>query len=223
MTKHAFFILFFSFLLSACGSGGDATPPSPGPEKKSSPSTPASDTKEQAPEKFAVTLETTKGDIIVDVTREWAPVGADRFYLLVRSGYYDDVAFFRVIPGFMAQGGISGKPELNAKWRTMRISDDPVKQSNTVGMVTFATGGANSRTTQIFINFGNNSRLDRMGFAPFGKVRDMKTVGALYSEYGEGAPRGRGPNQQRIQMEGNTYLRRDFPELDYIKTARIIE
>jgi peptidyl-prolyl cis-trans isomerase A (cyclophilin A) len=231
MTKYAFFVLLFSFLLSACGSGGETTPSSPikstedrAVTEKSAPlSADRSDKKEKAPDKFAVTFETAKGDIIIDVTREWAPLGADRFYSLVRSGYYNDVAFFRVIKGFMAQAGISGNPELNAKWRTMRIADDPVKQSNTKGMVTFATGGANSRTTQIFINFGNNSRLDRMGFAPFGKVRDMQAAEALYSEYGEGAPRGRGPNQQRLQMQGNTYLRSDFPELDYIKTARVIE
>jgi peptidyl-prolyl cis-trans isomerase A (cyclophilin A) len=133
------------------------------------------------------------------------------------------VAFFRVIKGFMAQVGISGNPELNAKWRTMRIADDPVTQSNTKGMVSFATGGVNSRTTQIFINFGDNSRLDRMGFSPFGKVRDMQVVEALYSEYGEGAPRGTGPNQRRLQMEGNPYLKRDFQQLDYIKTATVID
>ncbi|MCP4197778.1 MAG: peptidylprolyl isomerase [Proteobacteria bacterium] len=220
-----------SFLLCACGSGGESTP---SPEPKSATDRAAQDGKspaaqevsgneEQAPERFTVKLATTKGDILIDVTRSWAPRGADRFYALVRAGYYDDVAFFRVIRGFMAQVGISGKPAHNAKWRAMRIQDDPVTQSNTTGMVTFATGGANTRTTQIFINFGNNARLDRMGFAPFGKVRDMTVVEALYAEYGEGAPRGKGPNQGRLQREGNPYLKSHFPEMDYIKTATVIE
>lgn len=178
---------------------------------------------EKAPDKYAVKLTTTKGDIIIDVDRSWAPNGADRWYNLVKNGYYSDIAFFRVINGFMAQVGISGAPKLNAVWRMARIKDDPVKQSNTRGMVTFATAGPNTRTTQFFINFGNNSRLDGMGFAPFGKVRDMKTVDALHSGYGEGAPRGQGPSQGRMQQEGNPYLKKDFPKLDYIKSAEIMQ
>ncbi len=176
-----------------------------------------------APQNFAVKLETPKGDIVIDVHREWAPIGADRFHELVTGGYFKDVAFFRVIAGFMAQTGISGDPSVNSTWRSKRIKDDPVKQSNTEGMVTFATSGPNSRTTQFFINFGDNSRLDRMGFAPFGKVRDMKPVNALYAGYGEGAPRGKGPSQGRIQREGNAYLKKDFPELDYITRATILK
>lgn len=178
---------------------------------------------EKAPDKYAVKLVTTKGDIIIDVDRSWAPQGADRWYNLVKNGYYNDIAFFRVINGFMAQVGISGQPKLNAIWRMARIKDDPVKQSNGRGMVTFATAGPNTRTTQFFINFNDNGRLDGMGFAPFGKVRDMKTVDALYSGYGEGAPRGQGPSQGRMQGEGNTYLRKDFPNLDYIKSAEIMQ
>jgi peptidyl-prolyl cis-trans isomerase A (cyclophilin A) len=180
---------------------------------------------EKAPAKFAVRLETTKGNIDIDFHREWAPRGADRFFNLVKLGYYSDVAFFRVIPGFMAQVGISGSPESNVVWRAARITDDPVKQSNTRGMVTFATSGPNSRTTQFFINFKNNARLDGMGFAPVGKVRDgsLATVDSLHGGYGEGAPRGRGPNQGRLQKEGNTYLRADFPSLDYIKKASILK
>lgn len=178
---------------------------------------------ETAPDKYAVKLETTKGDIIIDVDRSWAPKGADRWYNLVKNGYYNDIAFFRVINGFMAQVGISGHPQLNKVWRMARIQDDPVKQSNTRGMVTFATAGPNTRTTQFFINFGDNARLDRMGFAPFGKVRNMKVVDALFSGYGEGAPRGQGPSQGRMQGEGNPYLRKDFPKLDYIKSATIME
>jgi peptidyl-prolyl cis-trans isomerase A (cyclophilin A) len=177
----------------------------------------------QAPAQYTVELDTTKGPILIDVRREWAPHGADRFHELVQNGYYTDVAFFRVISGFMAQVGISGDPTLNAEWREKRIPDDPVKGSNARGIATFATSGPNSRTTQFFINFSDNSRLDGMGFAPFGKIRDMTTADALYNGYGEGAPRGRGPDQGRMQSEGNAYLRESFPKLDYIKSAKVIE
>lgn len=178
---------------------------------------------EKAPEKYAVKLATTAGDIIIDVNRSWAPKGADRWYNLVKNGYYTDIAFFRVISGFMAQVGISGAPQLNKVWRMARIDDDPGKQSNTRGMVTFATAGPNTRTSQFFINFGDNARLDGMGFAPFGKVRDMAVVDKLHAGYGEGAPRGQGPSQGRMQQEGNAYLKKEFPKLDYIKTATIME
>lgn len=177
----------------------------------------------EAPATFAVRFKTTAGDFEVDVTRSWAPQGADRFYNLVRIGYYDDVAFFRVLDGFMAQTGINGDPAVNAAWSQARISDDPVAESNTPGRVTFATAGPNTRTTQIFFNFGDNAFLDGQGFAPFGMVRDMTTLNAVYAGYGEGAPQGNGPDQGRIQAEGNAYLRADFPELDYIERATIIE
>jgi peptidyl-prolyl cis-trans isomerase A (cyclophilin A) len=180
-------------------------------------------TEGQAPSQYTVELDTTKGAIVFDVRRDWAPHGADRFYELVQNGYYTDVAFFRVISGFMAQVGISGDPALNAQWREKRIPDDAVKASNTRGTVTFATSGPNSRTTQFFLNLADNSRLDGMGFAPFGKIKDMAPVDALYDGYGEGAPRGGGPAQGQLQAEGNTYLRASFPKLDYIKSAKIIE
>jgi len=184
----------------------------------------AKKTADTAPATYTVKLETTKGDILIDVTREWAPLGADRFYELVKAGYFDDTAFFRVISGFMVQVGISGKPEQNTTWRAKTIKDDPVTKSNTRGMVTFAkTGMPDSRTTQIFINFKDNTNLDKMGFAPFGKVRDMAVVDSLFAEYGEGAPGGKGPEQGRIQKEGNSYLRASFPKLDYIKKAVIVE
>lgn len=194
--------------------------PEPSPAKETAEVSPETT---QAPDQYTVQLDTTEGPIVIDVRREWAPKGADRFYELVETGYYDDVAFFRVIDGFMAQVGISGDPALNAEWRAKPIEDDPVRASNVRGTVTFATSGPNSRTTQFFINFGDNSRLDGMGFAPFGKVRDMAPVDALYDGYGEGAPRGRGPSQGRVQTEGNAYLQKSFPELDYIKSAKIIE
>lgn len=176
-----------------------------------------------APAKFTAKLETTKGDVMVEVTRAWAPNGADRFYNLVKAGYYDDTAFFRVIGGFMAQIGISGRPDVNKVWRDARIPDDPVKQSNLPGYVTFAAASMpNSRTTQFFVNFGNNSRLDGMRFAPFGRIKDMTVMKKIYAGYGEGAPRGRGPAQGRLQAEGNPYLKADFPEMDYVKKATIV-
>ncbi|HMP81620.1 MAG TPA: peptidylprolyl isomerase [Verrucomicrobiota bacterium] len=178
---------------------------------------------EKAPETFKVKFETTQGSFTVEVTRSLAPNGADRFYNLVRSGYFTDIAFFRVIQGFMCQFGIHGDPKIAAAWRVAQIPDDPVKTGNARGTITFATAGPNTRTTQFFINFGDNSRLDDMGFSPFGKViQGMDVVDKIYNGYGEGAPRGRGPDQGRIQMEGNAYLKKDFPNLDYIKSAVII-
>jgi len=178
---------------------------------------------EKAPDAFKVKFDTTKGSFTVEITRSLAPHGADRFYNLVRAGFFTDIAFFRVIPGFMCQFGISGDPKISAAWRGADIPDDPVKGSNTRGALTFATAGPNTRTTQLFINFGDNSRLDGMGFAPIGKVTSgMDVVDKLYGEYGEGAPAGRGPNQGLVQQEGNAYLKKDFPKLDYIKSATIV-
>ena len=178
----------------------------------------------RAPALYRARFETTKGPFVVEVHREWAPRGADRFYNLVRAGFLDDVAFFRVISDFMVQFGINGEPRVSAAWREARIPDDPVRQSNTRGMVTFATSGPDSRTTQVFINFKDNSRLDGMGFAPFGRVVEgLSVVDALYSGYGEGAPSGAGPSQGRLQAQGNAYLRAEFPKLDYVKTARLVK
>ena len=179
---------------------------------------------EKAPESFKARFETTKGSFTIEVTRALSPNGADRFYNLVRSGYFTDLAFFRVIPGFMCQFGIHGDPKVAAAWQKARIPDDPVKSSNVRGAITFATAGPNTRTTQLFINFGDNARLDGMGFSPFGKVTEgMDVVDKIDGEYGEGAPQGRGPSQQRIQTEGNAYLKKDFPNLDYIKSASILQ
>ena len=178
---------------------------------------------EKAPESFKAQFETTKGKFTIEDTRGLSPNGADRFYNLVRSGYFKDLAFFRVIPGFMCQFGIHGDPEVSAKWRTAQITDDPVKTSNKRGAISFATAGPNTRTTQMFINFNDNTRLDGMGFSPFGKVIDgMDIVDKLNGEYGEGAPGGRGPDQRRVQEEGNAYLKKDFPKLDHIKSATIV-
>jgi peptidyl-prolyl cis-trans isomerase A (cyclophilin A) len=180
---------------------------------------------EKAPDSFKVKMETTAGDFVIEVHREWAPRGADRFFNLVKIGYYDNTAFYRVIKGFMAQIGMNGDPEVTQAWMDARIRDDVVTQSNTKGMVTFAmSGDPNSRTAQIFINYGENAYLDEMGFAPFGKVVEgLESVDALYGGYGEGAPRGKGPSQSRLFRGGNDYLKGEFPELDYVVTATIIE
>jgi len=177
---------------------------------------------EQAPATYKARFDTSKGVFVIDVNRDWAPVGADRFYNLVKNGFYDENRFFRVISGFMVQFGINGNPQVSTPWRSAQIKDDPVKQSNKRGFITFATSGPNSRTTQVFINFGDNARLDGMGFAPFGQISSgMNVVDQLYAEYGEGAPGGRGPNQGRIQSEGNAYLTRDFSNLDFVRKATI--
>jgi peptidyl-prolyl cis-trans isomerase A (cyclophilin A) len=177
---------------------------------------------EQAPATYKVKFDTSKGPFVVEVHRDWAPNGADRFYNLVKNGFYNNARFFRVISGFMVQFGINGDPAISSKWRGARINDDPVKQSNTRGLITFATAGPNTRTTQVFINFANNATLDGQGFAPFGQViSGMNVVDALYSGYGEGAPSGAGPEQGRVQSEGNAYLTSQFPKLDYIKSATI--
>ncbi len=179
---------------------------------------------EQAPAVYKVNVDTSRGSFIIEVHRDWAPLGADRFYNLVKNGFYDNDRFFRVIAGFMVQFGINGDPKVSAVWREARIKDDPVRQANQRGYISFATAGPNTRTTQVFINFGDNRALDRMGFAPFGRVvSGMDAVDALYSGYGEGAPSGNGPDQQRVQSQGNAYLTKDFAKLDYIKKATIAQ
>ena len=176
-----------------------------------------------APEKYRAKFETTKGDFVVEVVRDWAPKGADRFYNLVQSGFFSGCRFFRVLQGFVAQFGIHGDPTVSAQWRNANIPDDPVKQSNKRATLTYATSGPDTRTTQLFINYRDNGSLDRMGFSPFGNVVEgMEVVDRLHAGYGEGAPQGRGPSQGRIQSEGNAYLERDFSQLDFIKAAAIL-
>jgi peptidyl-prolyl cis-trans isomerase A (cyclophilin A) len=172
---------------------------------------------ETAPETFQVKLETSKGEVVVDVTRSWSPNGADRFYNLVKNGFYNECRFFRVVKGFIVQFGISGDPDLSKIWRAANIPDDKGKESNQRGSLTFATAGPNTRTTQLFINFGNNSFLDSQGFTPFGKVsKGMEIVDSITDEYGER------PNQAHLQTRGNAYLAESFPNLDYIKSATIV-
>jgi peptidyl-prolyl cis-trans isomerase A (cyclophilin A) len=171
--------------------------------------------KAKAPATFQAKFTTTKGDFVVQVTRSWAPLGADRFYNLVRGGFFTNAAFFRVIPGFMVQFGISARPEVAGPWERARISDDPVTQSNKRGYITFATAGPNTRTTQLFINYGNNAGLDSQGFAPFGEVIEgMDVVDKINSEYREQ------PQQGLIQSQGKAY--RSFPRLDRITSATIV-
>jgi peptidyl-prolyl cis-trans isomerase A (cyclophilin A) len=179
---------------------------------------------EKAPDTFQAKFDTTKGEFIVEVTRAWAPIGADRFYNLVKNGFYNDCRFFRVIENFMVQFGINGTPDVAIAWYNAKIKDDSVVQSNTRGYITYAMAGPDTRTTQLFINFKDNSSLDKQGFSPFGKVIEgMDVVDSIYNGYGEGAPRGNGPEQGRIIQEGNSYLKASFPKLDYIKSATIVK
>ena len=165
---------------------------------------------------YRVRMETSKGDIVIEVHPEWAPRGAKRFRELVELGFYDECRFFRVVEGFVAQVGMSGDPVVNAEWSKKKFRDDPVIQSNKPAFVTFATSGTDSRTTQFFFNIGDNSSLDRRGFAPFGKVIEgQEIVESLYSRYGEQ------PQQDRIERKGNAYLKAEFPKLDYIIRATI--
>jgi peptidyl-prolyl cis-trans isomerase A (cyclophilin A) len=178
----------------------------------------------QAPAVYKAKFDTSKGPFVIEVNRDWAPRGADRFYNLVKNGFFDNARFFRVIEGFMVQFGINGDPAIAGVWRDADIKDDPVKQSNKRGTITFATAGPNTRTTQVFINFADNAPLDGQGFSPFGKVvSGMEVVDSLYGGYGEGAPNGNGPDQGRVQQQGNAYLEKNFPKLDFIKTATIAE
>ena len=175
------------------------------------------------PDSFVVHVVSSRGPFDVMVHRNWSPNGSDRLYYLVTNGFYDGLRFFRVIDGFMAQFGMSGDTAVGRVWRDLKITDDPVTQSNIRGRLTFATSGQNSRTTQLFINFGNNAQLDRMGFAPVGEVTNgMGAVDALYSGYGDGGDSGgKGPSQDKIALQGYAYLMRDYPKLDYIATAHV--
>lgn len=231
--KRLALVLVAAVALAACGERRAAPTPTPTPTPQPTP-VPTPDPRgallkpdqaaETAPERFRVRFETTKGPFVVEVVREWAPQGADRFYNLVKLGFYDGIAFFRVIQGFMVQFGIHGDPGVSRVWREARILDDPVRQPNKRGTLSFATAGPDTRTTQVFVNYKDNSFLDGQGFSPFGRVvSGLSVVDALYAGYGEGAPRGAGPSQVRLQDEGNAYLESGFPKLDYVKTARLVE
>jgi peptidyl-prolyl cis-trans isomerase A (cyclophilin A) len=173
----------------------------------------------KAPATYRASFATTKGTFVVTVHRAWSPRGADRFYNLVQAHFFDGVTFFRVVKGFVVQFGISPEPAVSKAWQTATIKDDPVKVSNTAGTLTFADAGPDTRTTQLFVNLGNNAGLDTQGFSPFGRVTTgMSVVNKLYSGYGE-RPTG---DQQQISTQGNAFLQKTFPKLDHIRTARIV-
>ena len=181
------------------------------------------DLNETAPGVFRARFTTTKGDFVIEINRSWAPNGADRLYNLVKNGFFDNASFFRVLSGFIVQFGIHANPRVSSVWRSATIKDDTVKHRNVKGTLTFATAGANTRTTQLFINLADNPSLDGMGFAPLGNVVEgLDVINQLYAGYGEGAPEGRGPDQTRVQQEGKAYLDKLFPKLDSIKTADIV-
>jgi cyclophilin family peptidyl-prolyl cis-trans isomerase len=206
-------------LLWACASGG-------GIRDQALLHPEAPEVNRQAPGRFRVRLETSNGLVVLEVHRDWAPHGADRFYNLVRHGYYDEARFFRVIAGRWAQWGIHGDPRISALWRRRTIPDDPRRESNRRGMIAYAFAVANGRTTQVFINLRDNSEtLDAQGFAPFGRVVEgMDAADALNAEYGETAGGGiRGGRQEPLFAGGNKYLAREFPRLDFVRRARIVE
>jgi peptidyl-prolyl cis-trans isomerase A (cyclophilin A) len=214
------FILCSSFVLGAVALAGAQAPAAQpaAPNRLLNPATLTA----KAPETYRVKFDTSKGAFVVEVHRDWAPVGADRFYNLVRNGFFNNVRFFRVLTGFMAQFGMSGTPAVQRVWGTpaQQLKDDPVKQSNKRGYITFANAGPNSRSTQVFINLVDNTFLDpeAMHFAPFGQVVEgMEVVDMLYAGYG----RQNVPDQGRITSEGNVYLTKEYPKLDYVKTAAV--
>jgi peptidyl-prolyl cis-trans isomerase A (cyclophilin A) len=194
-------------------------------EKQEKPSGPAAKKLDKAPEQFHVKLDTTKGDVIIEATREWAPRGADRFYELVTSGFFDGSRFFRVRPKFAVQFGISKDPKMNELWHQLQMPDDPVKQSNKRGFISFAKRGPSTRTTQVFINLRDNGNLDSQGFSPFARVVEgLDNIENLYSAYGEVAPLGGGgPDPAKLQMMGDEYAQRSFPRLDTINSAKVID
>ena len=176
--------------------------------------------KDKAPDTYVVKFVTTRGDFTVTVNRAWAPLGADRFYNLVKHHFYDNAVVFRAVPNFVTQFGISSYPPVNAAWKKTEIKDDPVSQTNKKGTIVFATAGPNTRTTQVFINLKDNTPLDRTGFAPFGTLDadGMKVVEMFYDQYGDNA----GIDQEQIEKTGKPYLDKSFPKLDVIKSATII-
>jgi peptidyl-prolyl cis-trans isomerase A (cyclophilin A) len=178
---------------------------------------------EKAPDVFSVNFDTSKGAVIVEIHREWAPVGVDHFYTLVKTHFYDGSRFYRVLRDFVAQFGINGDPATNQIWANSSIPDDPVRQSNVRGTLTYAAAQMpNSRSTQLFFNLRTNAMLDGMGFAPIGRVtQGMDVVDSFFNSYGETAPNGQGPDPIQIGTQGNSYLESHFPRLDFVKKATI--
>jgi peptidyl-prolyl cis-trans isomerase A (cyclophilin A) len=176
----------------------------------------------EVPAQFRVRFETSKGPFVVEVVRDWAPRGADRFHELVRKGFYDGARFYRVRPKFVVQWGISPDPKVNELWKQLKMPDDPVTQSNLRGFISYATDGPATRTTEVFVNLVDNKRLDSRGFTPFGRVVEgMEVVDSFYSGYGEVQPMGGGPDPVKMQTLGDSYVEQSFPRLDKIVAARI--
>ncbi|HKJ03603.1 MAG TPA: peptidylprolyl isomerase [Longimicrobiales bacterium] len=212
--------LFPLLALAAAACGGE--PPARAPREAPNPLLTPTRLTETAPPTFRVRLETSAGTVVLLVHRDWAPLGVDRFYNLVKNGFYDDTRVYRVLDGFMAQFGLNGDPRVNMAWRNNVIVDDPVGHSNTRGTVSFAKGGLHSRTTEVFINYRDNPSLDERGFSPIAEVVEgMGVVDGFYDEYGDGPPRGEGPYQAQVQARGNAYLDASFPELTRIRRAVI--
>ncbi|MDX1646008.1 MAG: peptidylprolyl isomerase [Longimicrobiales bacterium] len=210
-------VLAFLLLVFAAACGGSSDGERDEATEQRNPLLRPDDFDETAPDEYRVTLETTEGDVVIQVHRDWAPLGADRFYNLARAGFYDDSRIYRVVPGFMAQFGLNADPYVNQAWKDEYLVDDPVVESNTRGRVAFAKGGVHSRTTEVFINYRDNSALDEQGFAPFGEVVEgMEVADAFHAGYGDGPPRGDGPYQAMAQARGNAYLDEEFPELTRI-------
>jgi peptidyl-prolyl cis-trans isomerase A (cyclophilin A) len=202
--------LLASLLLAGCSQPPESKP-APAPAKLG-----------PTPDVFRVHLDTSKGAVVLDIARAWAPHGVDHFYELVKNGYYDGNCFYRVVPRFVVQFGINGDPRIYQIWSSLRIPDDPVKQKNRKGTVTFATFGPGARTTQVFVNMRDNLSLDRQGFAPIGRVAEgMDVLERLYGGYGDMPPRGSGPDGVEIERQGNAYLENHFPRLDYIVKATV--
>lgn len=220
MTKILSFILATAGLaLVGCSSSSNESKSAP-PTKEEAPAP----KKVQAPDVYKVNFDTSKGAFVVEVHRDWAPIGADHFYELVQNKFFDGDRFFRVLKGFVVQFGLNGDPAVNGHWANSSLPDDPVKQHNDRGMLTYAKAGPASRTTQVFINLRDNRNLDSDGFAPIGKViSGMDVVDSLYGGYGEGAPQGGGPDQGLVETRGNDYLTQHFPKLDYVKSATIVQ
>ncbi|HNR29663.1 MAG TPA: peptidylprolyl isomerase [Candidatus Hydrogenedentes bacterium] len=198
--------------MAETGGAIDAEAPEKAPDKAAAEKWPA-----EAPDMFRVKFECTNGTVVIECHKKWAPLGAQRFYELVRKQFFDGAAFFRVVPGFVVQFGMPADPRVGAQWVGSEFPDDPVLETNGPGTVSFASRGENTRTTQVFINLGQNARLDGMGFAPFGKVIEgMDVVKAINAEYGER------PDQGRIRTEGASYLKANFPRLDFIERATLV-
>jgi len=212
-------VLFLASLFSGCGGSSDEAEPT----VTRSPLLQPQRFQETAPAAYQVRLETSAGDVLIQIHRAWAPLGADRFYNLAKGGYYDDSRIYRVLPDFMAQFGLHADPYVTQAWKSEYLVDDPFVASNTRGRVAFAKGGLHTRTTEIFISYKDNSQLDERGFTPIGEVIEgMDVVDTFYSDYGDGPPRGEGPYQAMAAARGNEYLDAEFPELTRILSATLV-